>query len=551
MDYNGHTAVDIVAELVRDASDTDSDKTVTNSGNERIEEILAVSNGMPGNSESCEPQRKETAGDTGDGSERYDCVAIDHVITTGGNCTAQGACVYTDEKSPTLKAGGTHAVAYGVDCRNAEIIADGNGCLQAGCDHTNNSCNVVAYGISSYDSNSMKSDNPKSGFYEADTARTLDLNGGNPACNQGGIAVCEQPVLCLDRAAFNQGKNALFDFAVEEEFSPPLLARGPNAVCTPYTLKIRGGVERDSTGKQAGKGALIQKDLSATLGVSQDQTLFQPILASGKDTSGCLMASGYDKLGAQEMFSGDYTVVEPMSWDGDNVSPTLTANNAGGNQRMPDKGNFNAVCEPISLETYHCTTETEKAPILKARDYKDPPCVCEPQIYDMTHANDVIRECGSISPTLQNRMGTGGNQIPITVERVIRWIVRRRTPLECERLQGFPDGWTDIGEWTDSKGKKHKDADSPRYKALGNSIAVGYANDMQGYWCRMFRRMAKYLPERATLGSLFDGIGGFPLAWEAIHGKGTARWASEIEEFPIAVTKIHFPEETNENSAQL
>lgn len=46
----------------------------------------------------------------------------------------------------------------------------------------------------------------------------------------------------------------------------------------------------------------------------------------------------------------------------------------------------------------------------------------------------------------------------------------------------------------------------------------------------------------AKLGSLFDGIGGFPLVWETTYGIGTARWASEIEEFPIAVTKKHFPE---------
>ena len=45
------------------------------------------------------------------------------------------------------------------------------------------------------------------------------------------------------------------------------------------------------------------------------------------------------------------------------------------------------------------------------------------------------------------------------------------------------------------------------------------------------------------MGSLFDGIGGFPLCWETIHGRGSARWASEIEEFPIAVTKLRFPEE--------
>lgn len=163
--------------------------------------------------------------------------------------------------------------------------------------------------------------------------------------------------------------------------------------------------------------------------------------------------------------------------------------------------------------------------------------MCEPTIYDMTHANDVIRDCGAVSPTLQNRMGTGGNQVPLTVQRIIRWIVRRLTPMECERLQGYPDHWTDIGDWVDSKGKKHKgDADSPRYKALGNSIALPF-------WHWMFCRMAKFLPEHATMGSLFDGIGGFPLCWEAIHGKGTARWASEIEEFPIAVTKIRFPEE--------
>ena len=48
---------------------------------------------------------------------------------------------------------------------------------------------VQAYGICSKDSNAMKSDNPHSGFYEADTSRTLDGNGGNPSCNQGGIAV--------------------------------------------------------------------------------------------------------------------------------------------------------------------------------------------------------------------------------------------------------------------------------------------------------------------------------------------------------------------------
>lgn len=219
----------------------------------------------------------------------------------------------------------------------------------------------------------------------------------------------------------------------------------------------------------------------------------------------------------------------------------------------------------------------------------DRPAVCAATVLDMTHACDVIRDCGGISPSLQARMGTGGNQVPCTfsmqgfgdykeseivssckqrdskdaTDLVIsiddeknayidqfgtlkahasggtqqhvmeRMVVRRLTPLECTRLQGFPDGWVGIGDWTDEKGRVHKEADAPKYKALGNSIALPF-------WRWMFGRMAAYLPEGATLGSLFDGIGGFPLCWESIHGKGTAVWASEIEPFAIAVTKHHF-----------
>lgn len=139
------------------------------------------------------------------------------------------------------------------------------------------------------------------------------------------------------------------------------------------------------------------------------------------------------------------------------------------------------------------------------------------------------------SPVCTAQWGTGGNNMPLVASKLIHWIVRRLTPAECERLQGYPDGWTDIGDWVDSKGKRHKDADSPRYKALGNSIALP-----QWWWITC--KMAQYLPEHATLGSLFDGIGGFPLVWETRHGEGTAIWASEIEEFPIAVTKERFPE---------
>lgn len=220
-------------------------------------------------------------------------------------------------------------------------------------------------------------------------------------------------------------------------------------------------------------------------------------------------------------------------------------------------------------------------------------------VLDMSHACDVIRDCGEVAPSLQARMGTGGNQIPLTYQmqgfgdyregdvassckqrdfkdstdlvcsvdcrnfteggeingtlqakesggqslnlnNTVRqnMVVRRLTPLECERLQGFPDGWTDIGDWvkTDKRGHKIKvkgSADSPRYKALGNSIALPP-------WKWLLKRLCGNYERNATMASLFDGIGGFPLIWEQLNGRGTCLWASEIEEFPMAVTRRRF-----------
>ena len=114
--------------------------------------------------------------------------------------------------------------------------------------------------------------------------------------------------------------------------------------------------------------------------------------------------------------------------------------------------------------------------------------------------------------------------------------VRRLTPLECTRLQGYPDGWVDIGDWTDENGKLHKECDTPKYKALGNSIALPF-------WDWLLGRIADEYDRPATLGSLFDGISGFPLSHERHNGRGTALFSSEIEPFCIAVAKKHFGDE--------
>lgn len=253
-----------------------------------------------------------------------------------------------------------------------------------------------------------------------------------------------------------------------------------------YSLKIRSGCAG------GGKGALVQTEKVGTLSTLQDQTLFQaiPVL---NDQGGGAMSVSY------------------------NMTGTLRAAEHGHQPIV-----FESNAQPIVLES------------------------------NQIHAT--ITQTG-ICPTLPASMGLGGGYVPMVTERkifdargngdgsecliaekTIRWIVRRLTPVECERLQGYPDGYTDIGDWTDSNGKKHKYADSPRYKALGNSIALP-----QWFW--LVQKMRPYLKEKPTLGSLFDGLGGFPLVWQRAYGEGTARWASEIEEFPMAVTKRRFGEE--------
>ena len=223
-----------------------------------------------------------------------------------------------------------------------------------------------------------------------------------------------------------------------------------------------------------GKGALVQTEKSGTLGTGNDQTIF------------CMAT----QQGGAELRTGGNQV--PLTYQ--DVTGTLSPGAHAGSYNGQDAYNDMLVCGATP----------DVAHTLRAK------------------ANCAYREDAETYP-VQNM------------------VVRRLTPLECERLQGFPDGWTDIGDWvkTDKRRREIKvkgSADSPRYKALGNSIALPF-------WDWMLRRMERYLPEGATLGSLFDGIGGFPLCFERIHGKGTARWASEIEPFPIAVTKKWFGEE--------
>lgn len=384
-----------------------------------------------------------------------------------------------------------------------------------------------------------------------------------------------------------------------------------------YAVRIRGGCDG------GGKGALVQTEKSGTIKAGNDQTLFCMATQQGgaevrsDDRAPTLTASAGMSGNNQPVVCAGPDCLTP--WDCQSkrvyseagVMPTLQAGENSGQNQVA------VLCAGFKLgNSEHARSigyAEEQAPTLNAECGGNKPAVLclndqggnvmgvshdvsgtlraqehghQPSILDMSHACDVIRDCGEVAPSLQARMGTGGNQIPLTYQKttgtlspgahagsyngqdayndmlicgaavpdiahtlkakancdfredsetypVQNRVVRRLTPLECERLQGFPDHWTDLGEWTDSKGKRHKDADSPRYKALGNSIALPP-------WKWLLKRLCGNYERDATMASLFDGIGGFPLIWEQLNGRGTCLWASEIEEFPIAVTKRRF-----------
>ena len=236
------------------------------------------------------------------------------------------------------------------------------------------------YGICSKDSNSMKSDNPHSGFYEAETSRCLDANGGNPSCNQGGMAV----------------------------------------------VAVQGSMI-GRTEKNGPQGSGIGEDVSFTLNTADRHAV-------------AFSQEAYDKY------------VE------NNTGSSLRA--SGGMYG----GGSETLVYSTSKNSYHTEAEENLANALVATDYKDPPTVAEEPQY----------------------------------------IIRRLTPTECARLQGFPDWWCDdlgtenpteedIAYWsevfethrkimgTSTKPKTEKQiikwlkdpySDAAEYKMWGNGVAL-------------------------------------------------------------------------------
>ena len=276
-------------------------------------------------------------------------------------------------------------------------------------DKNNFTCVLQPFGICSKDSNAMKSDNPHSGIYEAETARTLDGNGGNPSCNQGGIAV----------VAFTQNqRDEVRDLG---DHTSSVCA---NAGMKQQTYVLQGSMigREDKNGPQ---GDGINEDVSFTLNT-------------------------VDRHAVYSMTMGSFTQVSK-----------------------------------------------EKAPTVLARDYKDPTAVCYGIGRDTFNQGQNAKFAPTFEKELQPTLvakGPGAIQSGYTV--------RRLTPIECARLQGFPDNWcADLGtekptdeemyfwhkvfktysEVTGCKMKSDKQiakwlrnpySDSAEYKMWGNGVAL-------------------------------------------------------------------------------
>lgn len=375
------------------------------------------------------------------------------VMESAGFCTEHSAksrtIGYEEECSPTLRAGVVPAAValenHPTDSR-VKLSEDGNvqtltsrmgtggnnvplvmkirsGCEGGGkgpliqenksatlsCNNDQTLFEPRAYGICSKDSNAMKSDNPHSGIYKAETARTLDGNGGNPSCNQGGIAV----------VAFTQN-------------------------------------QRDEVRDLGDRSAVV----CANAGTKQQAFVLQGSMIGREDKNG------------------------PQG-DGINEDVSFTLNTVDRHAVYTmTTGSFAQVSE-------------DKAPTVLARDYKDPTAVCYGIGRDTFNQGQNAKFAPTFEKELQPTLvakGPGAIQSGYTV--------RRLTPTECARLQGFPDNWcADLGtekpsdeemyfwhkvfktysEVTGCKMKSDKQvakwlkdpySDSAEYKMWGNGVAL-------------------------------------------------------------------------------
>jgi len=345
----------------------------------------------------------------------------------------------------------------------------------------------AVYGLCSNSSNSMKSANPKSGIYEAETTRTLDSQGGNPSCNQGGMIIVEKDVMAIHESiagdsvhisdiayALRSGRKPL---VLEEIRREPVGFDGYNSDLTgdkSATLGINCGV---STGRNG--VIMLHPEIAPTLTAS----------AGGTSRPGGGQGSELDYYIAYSLQGNMIGRADHNGPQGDGINEnscfTLNATdqhavaffNHTHTHNPPSQGDT-ASCQtarqfkktPVDLIVHKnfidvgmmSIKESDVANTQTARQYKGTTDYLVSVNADGGHSKytegifGTLNRCGG-------EMGGGGESLVVEPH----YIVRRLTPTECERLQGFPDHWTKFGA-----GSEKEIADTPRYQMLGNSVAI-------------------------------------------------------------------------------
>ena len=271
--------------------------------------------------------------------------------------------------------------------------------------------NPVAYSFDALSSNSMKSSNPNSGCRQVDVAKCLDTTDPNPCKNQGGIAIVES---------------------------------------VPYTMKIRSGCDVDAKGKAAGKGALIQTNKASTLAVAQDQYLFQPMALDVYNQS---VTGSVTKSLTAIKSDADHVPVAVYSVENHPADSRVNIDDSGKVQTLTSRmGTGGGNVPMVAFQTY----QKVSGPLMAN---SHPGSYTGQDAYnDMLVAGVDCRnatEYPELNGTLQAKANGGFSYNCNQVVRV-RYIVRRLTPTECARLQGFPDMWghpTQKSELTDEEFK--------------------------------------------------------------------------------------------------
>ena len=453
---------------------TNKSATLSCSNDQTLFEPICVAT-QQGSAEIAEnlcPTITAAAGMSGN-NQPYVCLPQSEIyaVDQGGG---KSQCSVSKDVSPTLTCthGGEPAICqyesiqYGADFYNG-AVSEESPTLGENCGMSTGRNGVVefkTYGICSKESNAMKSDNPNSSIYEADTSRTLDCNGGNPACNQGGIAIVEMK---------NSDKGKVIGFhgtqdPVYLEEKTPCLSQGTSNGAGSLCVMVENKDSSENPDDSACIGFIGRAGATADISCGNEVS---PTLRASMTTDVCYNpAKGLDDSEDVVCISGNMIgrkVENGPNGSGitENQSFTITATDRHAIAYQPNVINLNkddvqskAVLDPDgiapSLYAGECRGGGGEMYVMESRDAQGLGAV---GFYPQQKAEGMVPSIEK-SPTLVN--GTNPGWQNGVIEN--GYVVRRLTPTECARLQGMPDWWcADVPH-----------TDSAEYKMWGNGMAL-------------------------------------------------------------------------------